>query len=279
MKYFANKGVRRTVIVGVAGLLFLVACCVNSATSYAWGSESEAHAYLRHVPYGWSSLRWNSENETLQVTISLIGMAPNSVHPAHIHLGYCYQNGAILYPLNDVVADATGAATVTTTISGVEHGIPATGWYINVHNGPGLGTPLQFLPISCSNIRNPSHSNYVKLSMNTAPFPNEDAYGSARLKLVDEKLTVFIWVAGLGPYSEHAAHIHAGNCRATGGIVFDLSPLVANANGVATKTIVFNEVQLSSIPQGAWDINVHLTTDLSTQTGYDPITCGNVEDE
>jgi hypothetical protein len=43
-----------------------------------------------------------------------------------------------------------------------------------------------------------------------------------------------------------------------------------------TETTVIQGVP--SIPEHGWYINVHRTTDLSTQTGFDPITCGNVED-
>jgi len=33
---------------------------------------------------------------------------------------------------------------------------------------------------------------------------------------------------------------------------------------------------VSSIPSGQWYVNVHGSTDLNTQTGFDPIACGNV---
>jgi hypothetical protein len=69
------------------------------------------------------------------VTIKLTGFAPNSSHVSHIHAGRCTQPGSIAYALVQVVADASGAATATTTVPAA-YTIPASGWYVNVHHGP-----------------------------------------------------------------------------------------------------------------------------------------------
>jgi len=53
-----------------------------------------------------------------------------------------------------------------------------------------------------------------------------------------------------------------------------MTPLMADANGHAMKVSTFAGV--TSIPATGWDINVHYSTDLTTQTGYNPILCGNV---
>ena len=59
-------------------------------------------------------------------------------------------------------------------------------------------------------------------------------------------------------------------------VVYMLKNLVGGSDGDATATTVIHGVH--SIPEHGWYINVHRTTDLSNQTGFDPISCGNVED-
>ncbi len=112
---------------------------------------------LEHNPTGKASLSWNPATKILQVTLSLTGLAPNSTHPAHIHLGSCEQspNGQIVSPLMNIKADAQGnvtKATATTKINGVTKGIPTTGWFVNVHNGSTLSTDLQMRWLACGNV-------------------------------------------------------------------------------------------------------------------------------
>jgi len=73
------------------------------------------------------------------VTLLLVitGLQPNSSHVSHIHVGSCEQKGAILFALNQVVADGQGDATVPTTIDAKYP--PATSkWYVVVHAGPDM---------------------------------------------------------------------------------------------------------------------------------------------
>jgi CHRD domain len=94
------------------------------------------------IPYGYAFLIWNPRTKNLVVTLSLTGLVPDSVHPSHIQQGNCASMGPLVYPLHNVVADGDGNAFNTTTISGVATGIPASGWYITVHRGPGLAIPF-----------------------------------------------------------------------------------------------------------------------------------------
>ncbi len=72
-------------------------------------------------------------------TIELIitGLGSDTSHVSHIHSGSCQQPGGILYALNQVVADGTGAADTHTTIQAKYP--PASGhWYVVVHAGPDM---------------------------------------------------------------------------------------------------------------------------------------------
>jgi hypothetical protein len=154
----------------------------------------------------------------LTVEVSATGLAPNSTHPEHIHGGTCTSNpmGPILYTLNPLIADAHGDGTSVTNIKGVQKGIPATGWYVNVHNGPTLNTDLEARPIACGNVYNNNTSTNAKQSVSLALAgtmgPNESVHGSAQIRIENKEVIVKITVSGLAPNTTHMAHIHAGTC-------------------------------------------------------------------
>jgi plastocyanin len=88
----------------------------------------------------------------LQVIVNVSGLAPNSVHPEHIHLGTCDAGGPILYPLNNLTAGPDGTASSVTGINGPPTLLIASdSWFIKVHAGPtmaGNGSN----PISCGDV-------------------------------------------------------------------------------------------------------------------------------
>jgi hypothetical protein len=270
-------------------IVWLLAACGGSATpptppasttSTPTTSTTTASATLKHVPSGMATLNWNPSSHALTVKITLSGLAPSSTHPSHIHTGSCSNQGAVVHPLQNIVADATGNATVTSTISNVTNGIPASGWYVNVHNGPGLSPDEQFLPIVCGDVANSSTSTSaaqsVQVPLTAAPGASKGqaASGKAQLSLSGTTLTVTVTLSGLEPNSTHAAHIHKGSCESQGAVVYPLDNVVADASGNANVKTTVNNV--STIPSTGWYVNVHRATALSTQTGFDPIACGNV---
>ena len=225
-------------------------------------------------------LTYDAVAKTLTVEIKLVGLAPSSSHPAHIHAGSCAHQGAVDYPLNAVMADATGVADSKTTVSSIkEGGIPDSTWYVNVHNGPGLSPDVQFQPLVCGDVANASKATSVTVQMLEGPTPppgsvDETAMGTATLTIVNGALQVVITASGLAPSGSHAAHIHMGSCESQGAVVHPLSSVVADATGKGTSTTTVPSV--TSIPSGTWYVNVHRSTLLTTQTDFDPIICGDV---
>ncbi|HEX3641803.1 MAG TPA: CHRD domain-containing protein [Ktedonobacteraceae bacterium] len=281
---------RRTIkgaigIVLILASMLIVGACATAATppspSGAPTLPTQIQVTLDHSPVGTSDLTWNAANQTLTVKVAMTGLAPSSTHPEHIHAGDCSSDGAIVYTLKPIVADSLGAGTSETTITGVKDGIPAKGWYINVHNGPNLSPDIQAAPIACANITNSTTSTKnnqsVHVTLGGTPAANESASGTAQLSIESGKLTVKLTVTGLAPNSTHIAHIHKGSCEAQGAVLYPLTSVVADASGKGTSTTTVPNV--SSIPASGWYVNVHRAStkdDLSTQTGFDPITCGNV---
>lgn len=85
------------------------------------------------------------------VSIQVHGMKPNSSHVSHVHIGTCAKPGGIAYALLQVVADAAGNASATSTVSEY-YSMPSTGWYVNVHEGPDL-TEAEYAPsVSCGDL-------------------------------------------------------------------------------------------------------------------------------
>ena len=109
-------------------------------------------------PQGSAKLTYDPAKKTLSVDATASGLVAGSAHAVHIHLGSCASQGAVKYPLNDLVASPTGTAETTTVIQNVDQAPPASGWYVNVHLGSSSqiqqnGQPtLYFQPIICGNI-------------------------------------------------------------------------------------------------------------------------------
>lgn len=109
-------------------------------------------------PEGSATLAFDPGARTLTVSVTANGLAAGSDHAEHIHLGSCGAQGAVHFPLNDLVASADGTAEATTVIPNVDQAPPDSGWYVNVHLGSATqieqdGNPtLYFQPILCGDV-------------------------------------------------------------------------------------------------------------------------------
>ena len=269
-------------LTGILITLLLAACGGGNTTTTAStpaptedSISATGHAVLKHVPYGRAELTWDPASKMLTVKMSLTGLVPHSVHPAHIHSGSCNNPGMLIYPLQNILADATGNATVTSTIKDIADGIPPTGWLIYVHNGPYVITTAQSLPITCGEIINPTAAKSVAVNMSSAVAEQDQAVsGAVQLTLRGSQLTVKLKLTNLQPGSIHPAQIYAGSCSRQGNVVYQLPNVVADAKGNASMTGVINNVP--TIPSSGWYVNVHYSTDVSNQAGADAIVCGDI---
>ncbi len=266
------------------GLLLVPAPFLMGAAAPTHAATT-AEADLMHTPKGQTTLNWNPQTHVLRVVVVLSGLAPKSTHPAHIHVGSCAVDAPVLYMLYPVVADAAGNGGSTTIINGVTGGIPASGWSINVHNGPGLtkssyAPKNQYLPLACGDLvngdTNRTHTQAIRATLHATFGVDQSAVGSSELWITNNTLYVRVTALNLQPGSTHMAHVHYGSCASQGGIAYNLVDLKANSMGVATSTTAIRGV--NAIPDHGWYINIHLGVgnDLKTQTGFDPILCGNV---
>jgi CHRD domain-containing protein len=87
---------------------------------------------------------------TVMVELKITGLAADSQHVSHVHVGSCQQTGGIIYALNPVIADGTGAADTKSLVHATYP--PAGGhWYVVVHAGPDMqGTNAAYL--LCGNL-------------------------------------------------------------------------------------------------------------------------------
>jgi CHRD domain-containing protein len=109
------------------------------------------------TPAGHAVVTYFPVAQKLTVTIMASGLTPG-LHAAHIHVGSCASQGGVLYMLMDLKADSHGNLTATRTVLGENAPLPATGWYLNLHQGDsntilsnGMPT-IAFRPLLCSNI-------------------------------------------------------------------------------------------------------------------------------
>jgi len=120
--------------------------------------ENNAQGEGFGIPAGSATVAYSPSAKTLTVTLNASGVDPG-MHAAHIHLGSCQNQGGVLYMLMDFTADSNGQiANETRTVTGVTSGIPATGWYLNLHEGTSNnilknGKPsIFFRPLLCQNL-------------------------------------------------------------------------------------------------------------------------------
>jgi CHRD domain len=110
------------------------------------------------TPQGWAKVTYDPNAQTIAVTVNASGLTPGA-HAAHIHVGSCQSQGAVQYMLMDFTADGNGQiADQTRTVSNVTTPLPASGWYLNLHQGNSNnilanGNPtINFRPLLCGNI-------------------------------------------------------------------------------------------------------------------------------
>jgi hypothetical protein len=271
-------------VVGVAlsaTLAGLAGCDIGGLGSTGGTSTtpgvSKAKAALTHQPTGTVNLTWNPSDKTLQVQGDVTGLAPNSKHAAHVHSGSCAQPGAAIFGLSDLSADGAGKAAFNQSFPNVSNGIPASGWYFNIHNGTGTDF-YEKMDIACADISNANTSTgatqHVMLTLDRGGGPSQAASGNAQLSIAGDVLTVVVTLSGLEPTSTHVAHIHSGSCASQGDVVKPLTNLTADGSGNATATTTIGGV--SSIPTSGWYVNVHRGVNLSSPIDFDPIACGAV---
>ncbi len=263
--------------------------------------NSQSDTYLKHTPGGTAQLLWD-QNSTLTVTIDMAGeVAQKDIHPASINKGSCEKgDDGVLYPLSPVQAEQSSPPSVPgvqqgsnlpnapvtvnmaskTIIPQVQTGIPTSGWFLNVYNGPTLSPPTQNIPIACADITNlntsTNASQFVSLNLGPSKGPNQAANGTVTTTLYNNQLVLAITASGLAPNSTHQAEIHQGQCSSQGPVVHTLPPIVANGGGIGTSTTTISGI--TSIPNN-WYVMAHLgatKADMGTQSGFDPIVCGDV---
>jgi Cu/Zn superoxide dismutase len=110
------------------------------------------------TPRGLATVSYNSRRKTLTVTVSASGVTPG-LHAAHIHLGSCMSQGPVKYMLKDLLANSSGQiVNAVRVFTNVTTPIPASGWYLNIHQGNSNqilsnGNPtIYFRPLLCADI-------------------------------------------------------------------------------------------------------------------------------
>jgi Cu/Zn superoxide dismutase len=117
---------------------------------------ADGHGY--GTPQGSAVVSYDPSAQTISVTVNASGLTPGA-HAAHIHVGSCASQGPVQYMLMDFTANADGQiANQTRVVSHVVTPLPASGWYLNLHQGNGgdivaNGSPtINFRPLLCGDI-------------------------------------------------------------------------------------------------------------------------------
>ncbi len=161
-----STAIRRSITI----VLLLTLFTMMSVTAFAQDQNRQSFrshtvSSLQNVPSGRAELRWNARSKALTATVHLSGLRPRSNLAAYIHAGNCSSKGKILYPFNNVVADAAGNGVSTATINNVTGGIPERGWNITVHNG----STAQASDLLCGNVVASKRATSVSIPLSAVP--------------------------------------------------------------------------------------------------------------
>jgi len=120
--------------------------------------EAGADGKSYGTPQGSAVVTYDPTAQTISVTVNASGLTPGA-HAAHIHVGSCASQGPVQYMLMDFTANADGQiVNQTRTVMNVTTPLPASGWYLNLHQGNSgnilaNGSPtINFRPLLCGNI-------------------------------------------------------------------------------------------------------------------------------
>jgi hypothetical protein len=142
--------VRKILVVAVS-VLVVAACGGGPTTSASTGTTVNFAMKAQNDSKAAGTGEIVTTAGSFTLTIKLTGMVPMSSHISHVHAGNCGVPGGIVYALQQVIADASGAATATTILPG-KYLVPASGWYVNVHNGPDFTEPDYAPSASCGDL-------------------------------------------------------------------------------------------------------------------------------
>lgn len=142
----------RRLVISLLGLFAVVACGGGTTISTASPTPNIKFTMVAQNNSGVSGTGQVVKGVgSFVVTIKLTGMPASSSHISHVHTGSCAKPGGVAYALSQVIADSSGAATVTSTVP-ADYVIPAGGWYVNVHHGPDFTAPANGPSISCGDL-------------------------------------------------------------------------------------------------------------------------------
>ncbi|HEX3958756.1 MAG TPA: CHRD domain-containing protein [Trebonia sp.] len=142
-----NVGQGTPVIAQTSAITRLARYPVHAVES-GWGVIQPGSATIVYKPAA----------KSISVTVNATGFTPGA-HAAHIHVGSCQRQGAVLYMLTDFTANSHGViSNETRTVKGVTAAKLSGGWYLNLHQGNSNnilsnGQPTTyFRPLDCANI-------------------------------------------------------------------------------------------------------------------------------
>lgn len=105
----------------VAGADTTAARGEDAAAAPAAGAADAGTTEVTLAPVGGSGVSGGAtlseQGERVQVTVRLSGLRPNGTHAGHVHEGTCDSPGAVVAPLLDVSADASGSGTSTSLVA------------------------------------------------------------------------------------------------------------------------------------------------------------------
>ncbi len=216
-------------------------------TAYLMGSN-EVPAVATNA-LGWGSFNLSKAGYELEINVSTTGLS-GPITGAHLHLGAAGTTGGVIEDLTPFVS---GQSIINAVVdpSAYAADIAAGNVYINVHTAANPGGEIRAQLVLQPALTFDAYANGAQSGVATSAF----GLGTVNVDYSLSTLTFHLIADGLsGPIT--SSHIHVGGAGSTGGVVYDLTPLI-NGNEIIGTLPLIDIASLNAFLSGGYYWNIH----------------------
>lgn len=216
-------------------------------TAYLKGSN-EVPAVSTNA-LGWGSFNLSKAGYKLEINIATTGLS-GAITGAHLHMGAAGTTGGVVEDLTPFVVGGSVINAVVDPTAYIND-LRAGNIYINVHTAANPNGEIRDQLVLQPALHFDAFVNATQAGTTSTAF----GLTTVNVNYDLNTITVHGIFDGLtGPIS--SAHIHAGTAGNTGGVVYDLSPLIVG-NEIIGQLPLVSIASLNAFLSGGYYINVH----------------------
>ena len=198
---------------------------------------------------GWGSFNLSKAGYELEINVSTTGLS-GPITGAHLHMAPAGSTGGVIENLTSFVQGASIVGAIVDP-SAYAADIAAGNVYINIHTAANPNGEIRAQLVLQPALTFDAYADGVQAGVTTSAF----ALGTVNVDYNLSTLTFHLIADGLsGPIT--SAHIHEGGAGNTGGVVYDLTPLI-NGNEIIGMLPLTDIASLNAFLSGGYYWNIH----------------------